>query len=39
MRIGFCTLIIKKEEGFKAVINTLIFKKLKLSCVTKVISY
>jgi hypothetical protein len=38
IKIGFYTLITKKGGGSKAVVNTLIFKKLKLNCVTRVAS-
>jgi hypothetical protein len=35
IKIGFCTLITKREGRFKAVANTLIFKELKPSCTAK----
>jgi hypothetical protein len=37
--IGFCTSVIKKEERSKAVVNMLIFKELKPSCITRAASY
>jgi hypothetical protein len=38
IKIGFCTLVTKKEGGSKAITNMLIFKELKLSCVVKAAS-
>jgi hypothetical protein len=38
IKISFYISVIKREEGSKAVVNTLIFKELKLSCIIKAVS-